>query len=1708
VIKASTFTSYINAELPSNVDQVWRRYEQIATKSYDNIARAAEKASRAGSGLVGGRGTGGTGIGNTAGLARQAASMRAIEQVNRKVEASTRTVSRGFDRQRTSMKQADAQSRRLASGLSAVSTSLNVVQGPLGPLAGRVSALSTALTELTGFRLGLAGVASSLFVIGSVGNQYSQLTSRLRGAYDTQEDVNRAMNNIAGIASRARGELAAVGETYVKISQAADQLNVSQERAAKLAETVIKSAVLSGGERTSQGAAIYQFGQALASDRLGGEELRSVLENANVLGQMIAKGAREIEGFETTTIGSLREIAAEGKLTGEVVVQALENSAREVDARFERMPKTLGQGLTEVGNSFTLMIGRFDEAIGLTSRLGQLFGSLASVMDVLAAGAVGVGVGFASIKLAGFAQGLQASIARSVELNKQMRSMAQNRVAESKAQVAFTQRAIAGMNAQQAELREEIALLERRRRAAESDTRRTRSDPTANSAQIKAALREQVAAQQALNNANRQGVATADSLAAAERRLEVAKTRLSRATRVAEGRMGIFRTALRNAWSAVNPLGIAIGIATSAIIAMASQTSAAERTLESFSAETVDAAKKAIGLAGANHQLAQSYYEIARAMGRKAVAEAKEKAGENREEYAGRIRQVAFMAGPGGDRDALLKWADAVEKGTANVGKLNSELQKFAKRRPELFKGPLDLGLFKVGPDTTRSGFDNSAIAYQLTNDALREALEDQQEIEKEIQEAQRRNAEERANPQAPVSAASLRTQAAADALDSGTSAIKAAGVRRKEALRQLNEELGVANGKVPGAKAEEYRTRVAEIERAYNAEVEGARAAAKARTASARERAAAARQEIRDNKELAQSRLAAGLLDLEQRKPQLTQAAFYAERIKLLETYDAEIEATDAAAVNTSKAVAQMIRDTREMQKLAEKQGETRRGILDEYLDQPKALTKAAQQIDKLWGMVDSLIENTDGELVIYSAEQAAEDQRRILEGVRQPLRDAADEAERFAEVSSLRLQGYDIVADALERALSIQDRMGALSQDEFETLVDQAMEQERINGLLADRQALMEPILSSVQRTKELTEQFLMDLPEKGPAAGKEFFKGLSNQVRQIYARRITETLFAGAEQKLKDLVGGQKTGVDAAYEFLAKHAKDTGSEFETLSTDSRTTAEAIRELGAAALGAAGDIQGGNDQSGNSAFNKAFDEVFGTANGGSGAGAELDENGNPVIVVSGSRTKKSSVPQRTTTPNADVGFKAIGEAVGENLDKALGTTFFKGIGKSFGDALEGAGVGMAASGAVGGLLGIQQSSTGAGIGGAIGSFLPIPGGQIIGGLIGGTIGGLLKKKKYGTALLTGPDGVSVAGNDGDYRKTAGGLGDSVLSQLAQIADAVGGTVGSFRTSIGQYKGNYRVSTTGYAGNKLNFKGSSAIGLQDFGEDAEAAIAAAVADAVGDGAIMGISQASQRILRSGKDLQKAIEKVVAIESIPKRLLAKTDPVRYAVQELNSEFSKLISYLKEGGATAEQFAEAAQLYDLERADAIESATQNAVSAISDFMESMTSSSSSPLNKRTVYENAQDTLQELAAEVNSGKVVDQNKLVSAAQNFQDASRNLNGSNQSFFSDFDMLYELLGKARDNATAGGTDAAGNSTLPASPFETDSTVKALLDQYKGVGNSIDNQTDILADLLGQIRDGLTGGGAGQGSSIGALPGFSINEGARGGMIQERNVF
>lgn len=254
--------------------------------------------------------------------------------------------------------------------------------------------------------------------------------------------------------------------------------------------------------------------------------------------------------------------------------------------------------------------------------------------------------------------------------------------------------------------------------------------------------------------------------------------------------------------------------------------------------------------------------------------------------------------------------------------------------------------------------------------------------------------------------------------------------------------------------------------------------------------------------------------------------------------------------------------------------------------------------------------------------------------------------------------------------------------------------------------------------------------------------------------------------------------------------------------------------------------------------------------------------------------------------------------------------------------------GLGSFAGGAIGEKLGEKFLSKGLeSIASGLGQFAG-PLGAIAGGILGGALGGLLKKAKWGTSVVTGQGAgnVATAGNKAAYRSNAGLAGTSIQSGLDAIAAEFGAAVGAYDVSIGQYKGKWRVSSTGRAG-KLKGKYSD---VTDFGKDgAEDAIKFAIADAIKDGALIGLRASTQALLSASDDVEGQLKKALQFEGVFSELKSLTDPVGYAIEELDKQFAQLRDVFAEAGATSGEYAQLEQLYQRKRVDAIKEANAEA-----------------------------------------------------------------------------------------------------------------------------------------------------------------------------------
>jgi tape measure domain-containing protein len=138
--------------------------------------------------------------------------------------------------------------------------------------------------------LATLGIGVLVHELARAADEMTTLRSRLLLVSDSLAHARTTFNDLYVIAQRTRASFADLGQTYTSIARAAQSLGIAQTRILRVTETISNAMAIGGGTAESMRAALVQLSQAMASNRLGGEEFRSVMEQAPRLTKAIADG--------------------------------------------------------------------------------------------------------------------------------------------------------------------------------------------------------------------------------------------------------------------------------------------------------------------------------------------------------------------------------------------------------------------------------------------------------------------------------------------------------------------------------------------------------------------------------------------------------------------------------------------------------------------------------------------------------------------------------------------------------------------------------------------------------------------------------------------------------------------------------------------------------------------------------------------------------------------------------------------------------------------------------------------------------------------------------------------------------------------------------------------------------------------------------------------------------------------------------------------------------------------------------------------------------------------------------------------------------------------------------------------------------------------------------------------------------------------------
>ena len=290
-----------------------------------------------------------------------------------------------------------------------------------------MDSMSVATRSLVGYMGGLVTIGAAI----SKMDAYTGLQNRLKLVTDSQAELNTAMNDTFAIAQKTASSWDSTAMVYQRFADNADRLGISMKQTAALTETVSKAISVSGGSAASAEAALMQFGQALASGVLRGEEFNSIAEQAPGLLKAIAMGM-------DTNIGSLRAMAAEGKITGDELVKALSKAKPYIDDLFNKTDFTIAQSFTQLSNEVTKFVGAAGAGSGAAAGLSAAISGLANNLSTIANIAVIGGVALLTKTIAAQTVAIYGSITASVARRSTLLAELAAQAAASTAEVART----------------------------------------------------------------------------------------------------------------------------------------------------------------------------------------------------------------------------------------------------------------------------------------------------------------------------------------------------------------------------------------------------------------------------------------------------------------------------------------------------------------------------------------------------------------------------------------------------------------------------------------------------------------------------------------------------------------------------------------------------------------------------------------------------------------------------------------------------------------------------------------------------------------------------------------------------------------------------------------------------------------------------------------------------------------------------------------------------------------------------------------------------------------------------------------------------------------------------------------------------------------------------------------------------------------------
>lgn len=288
---------------------------------------------------------------------------------------------------------------------------------------------TNALTVLTGAlnqvqKAFLAiGIVMSARTVMNYADDWVHFTNAVAMSTEKTGHAVEMQQRLFKLAQDNRTPLDAVTSVYLRMSRAAETLNISQAETVKMIDVVTKSLAIMGTAPTAVRGGLLQLEQALGGVTVRGQEFKSILDSQPLLMQVIAnhykEAARdlkvqqlELQGASKAQIDaaksadingmSIRELSnlmRDQKMTAEATSKAIVLGQTEINEKYKLSQKTFEQAFTVFNNGLTKYVGTLNAATGTSNMFFNAMKGLSENIDLMVAGMIGLGAAMLTFAL-------------------------------------------------------------------------------------------------------------------------------------------------------------------------------------------------------------------------------------------------------------------------------------------------------------------------------------------------------------------------------------------------------------------------------------------------------------------------------------------------------------------------------------------------------------------------------------------------------------------------------------------------------------------------------------------------------------------------------------------------------------------------------------------------------------------------------------------------------------------------------------------------------------------------------------------------------------------------------------------------------------------------------------------------------------------------------------------------------------------------------------------------------------------------------------------------------------------------------------------------------------------------------------------------------------------------------------------------------------